>query len=95
MARKVLSSKVFKAGKAFEAYHSATKYLHDLGYKVGIMDCGNMIGFAPLPECGYISKWTNMTSEEHTQVSGVIRPDPGFRDGGAIVEFYTEPIVTE
>lgn len=83
--------KRFPSSGTFKAIWAAVKFLEDRGYGVGPMQRDAPRGFADIEKYGYISKWRNMEDEEKNFLSGVILPDPEFREGGAVVVFFKDP----
>lgn len=73
----------------FQAFYAAQKYLEELGYTVGSMSQMNPIGFAFGVE--WVSKWHNLTQKEKESVDGIIIPQEDFREGGALILFFTPP----
>ena len=75
----------------FSAYYEANSWLKELGYLTGSMERHHPIGFAPLKDCDYISKWTNMDSSDRKQLHGVMLSD-SFRNGSVLVVFCESPL---
>jgi hypothetical protein len=74
----------------FGANSNAETYLKEMGYNYGSMEGPNPIGFSN--KYNSISKWGNMTSEEHTKLDGVIIPDgDSWRENGAIIMWFNPP----
>jgi hypothetical protein len=55
----------------FKAITEARKYVENLGYNVGSMQSSAPMGISKKYQ-GYISKWRNMTSNEHSMLDGYI-----------------------
>ncbi len=77
----------------FQAFYKAEAMLKEMGYIVGSMERQYPIGFAPKADWSYISKWSNMSSEERLLLHGVMLPDPNFREGGVVIVFFEAPLV--
>jgi hypothetical protein len=79
---------VFEPCGTFGAIGKAEKYLKEKGYVLGSM-CRDMpIGFAKESKCSGIAKWRNLSDEDIKQLNGCIKPQPEFREGGCVVEFW-------
>jgi hypothetical protein len=87
--REILHAVDFPANGTFQAFYSSEKHLKELGYCVGSMCRQEPIGFAYGAEC--VAKWYNLDSRDKAQLDGVILPQPDFREGGAIILFFTPP----
>ena len=87
--REILHGVKFMPDGTFGAISSAEVYLKDLEYAVGSMEGSNPIGF--LYEAASISKWGNLSEDDRLRLDGVIIPDPEFREGGALILFFTPP----
>lgn len=83
---KVKSVKKFPAHGTFLAVGDAESYLRENGYCIGSMQRNAPIGFAG-GDCEYVSKWRNMTRDEHKSLDGVILSDD-FREGDVSVVFF-------
>jgi hypothetical protein len=80
----------FVPSGTFGANSNAERYLEEMGYKIGSMEGPNPIGFSN--KYNRISKWGNMTSEDHTKLDGVLISDgEGWREGGAIIMWFNPP----
>ena len=79
----------FVPAGTFQSYYNAENYLKEMGYSIGSMQGPAPIGFSD--KFDYISKWRNMSSEEHKQLDGVMIADGGFREGSVLVLFFNEP----
>lgn len=77
--------------EVLSAYYAAEEWLRDLGYISGLPDRHRPIGFAPIKECDYISKWTNIDSPDRRQLHGVMLSD-SFREGSVYVIFCESPL---
>ncbi len=91
--RQVLYTEYVPADGTFQAFYTAEALLKEMGYITGSMERQSPIGFAPKAEFDYISKWSNMNSEERLLLHGVMLPDPDFREGGVVIVFFEAPLV--
>jgi hypothetical protein len=91
--RQVLYTEYIPADDTFQAFYKAEAMLKEMGYIVGSMERQYPIGFAPKADWSYISKWSNMSSEERLLLHGVMLPDPNFREGGVVIVFFEAPLV--
>jgi len=91
--RQVLYTEYVPADGTFQAFYKAEAMLKEMGYIVGSMERQYPIGFAPKADWSYISKWSNMSSEERLLLHGVMLPDPNFREGGVVIVFFEAPLV--
>ena len=87
--RKILYAVEFPAGDTFEAISAAEVYLKDLGYTTGSMARNEPIGFAY--ESDHIEKWYNLSDNDKKSLDGLILANNDFREGGAIILFFTPP----
>ena len=87
--REVVHAIKFEPDGTFKAISEAEVYLKELGYGVGSM-CGDApMGF--VYEADYVAKWKNLSATERNTVDGIIIPEPEFREGGALILFFTPP----
>lgn len=86
--KKVKTLKIFENnGEDFSAFREAEKFARENGFSVGSMEREAPIGLAK-GEC-YISKWRNMSRQDHKELDGTISfPDGSPRNGRAVVELY-------
>ena len=77
----------FVSMKTFDAYYKTESYLEDMGYIVGDMQRNNPIGFS---DEFRIPKWDKMSSEEQSQLDGVIISDD-FREGNVTILWFKAP----
>ena len=91
--RQVLYTEYVPADGTFQAFYTAEALLKEMGYIVGSMERQYPIGFAPKADWSYISKWSNMSSEERLLLHGVMLPDQNFREGGVVIVFFEAPLV--
>jgi hypothetical protein len=87
--REIVHAVDFPANGTFAAYRAAEGHLKELGYGVGSMCGQEPIGFAY--EADYVAKWYNIRHEDRMLLDGVILPQNEFREGGAIILFFTPP----
>jgi len=80
----------FNACGTFSAVRKAEEFLEELGYTIGSMERNAPIGFANDEEIEYVSKWNNMTGEEHGTLDGVMLSND-FREGSVDVIFVKAP----
>ena len=66
-------TKVFNETGDFAAFYAASSWLRENGYSFGSMQRENPIGI--MKGDWYISKWTNMSSDEIRQLDGRIIGD--------------------
>lgn len=78
----------FVPSGTFSAVHAAESYLSDMDYTAGSMERDAPIGFSN--KYNRISKWWNMTRDEHKLLDGVMISDD-FREGGVTILFFTPP----
>ena len=78
----------FVPSGTFEANSNAERYLKEMGYKIGSMEGPNPIGFSD--KYNRISKWGNMTSEEHKKLDGAMISND-FREGATIIMWFNPP----
>ena len=88
----VVHSIDFAAGDDFDGVNNARDWLGEHGYICGSMQMDSPIGFAPDETTAYISKWRNMLYREQRLLAGVIVPIKDFRDGGARLLFFKQPL---
>lgn len=88
--REILHAVEFVPKGTFAAFYAAEKHLKELGYTVGSMSRDEPIGFAQ--GFDYVAKWYNIPKEEKVKLDGVIIPEPDFREGGALILFFTPPL---
>lgn len=79
----------FVPAGTFQSMYNAEAYLRDMGYSLGSSQGYSPVGFSD--KYDYISKWSNMTSEEHKQLDGAYIPLGDVREGGTLVLFFNEP----
>jgi hypothetical protein len=90
LGREIVKQETIKVEGTFRSYYEAEKHLKQMGYTVGIM-CGDKpIGFADAEKYNYISKWHNMTSEEHRKLEGVMISND-WREGSVEIIWFIEP----
>ena len=77
--------KIFDDKGDFEAYYSARKYVHDLGYSDGSMCRDKPIAIKKGP--WNIAKWKNLTKLERLDIDGHIT-SKDFRNGPVTVEIF-------
>jgi hypothetical protein len=87
--REIIHAVDFPANGTFKAFYESEKHLKELGYCVGSMCSREPIGFAY--EADYVAKWYNLSKEDKMRLDGVILPQDEFREGGAIILFFTPP----
>ena len=87
--REIVHAVDFPANGTFKAFYESEKYLKELGYGVGSMCGQEPIGFAY--EADYVAKWYNINHGDKMLLDGVILPQHEFREGGAIILFFTPP----
>lgn len=87
--REIIHAIEFKPGGTFYALSAATVYLKDLKYNVGTICSNYPIGFAYGYE--YINKWPYLDPHIKEKLDGIIIPQPEFREGGALIIFFTPP----
>ena len=90
--RQILHTEYIGACGTFGAFYKAEALVKDMGYITGSMERQQPIGFAPRKDVAYISKWTNMNTDDRMQLHGVLLPDSGFREGGVVIVFFEPPI---
>jgi hypothetical protein len=78
----------------FASVHEAEKRLRTMGYIIGSMSGNQPIGFADGDQYNYISKWYNMTSEEHNKLDGVMISSD-WREGSVEIIWFKEPLNNE
>lgn len=79
----------FTPNGTFQAFYEAERHLKDLGYCIGSMCRLEPIGFAY--GVNYVAKWYNLSREDKVRLDGVILPQDEFREGGALILFFTPP----
>lgn len=87
--REIVHAVDFPANGTFKAFYEAEAHVKDLGYRVGSMCRQEPIGFKYGVD--YVAKWYNLDSNDKAQLDGVILPQSEFREGGAIILFFTPP----
>ena len=87
LGREVCETKVFTAHGTFTAIADAKGYLEIKNFVIGSMQRTAPIGFMDATKCCGVSKWRNMTHEEHCALDGVILSDD-FREGDVTVVFF-------
>jgi hypothetical protein len=91
--RQILYTEHIPAAGTFEAFYTAEAMLKEMGYITGSMERQAPIGFAPRVDVDYISKWSNMSSDDRLRLHGVMLPEPDFREGGVVLVFFEAPLV--
>jgi hypothetical protein len=81
-------SKVFAGTSSFDAVNDAEAWLAKHGYSYGYMEQNAPIGISKVFR--RISKWYNMTTEDHRQLDGAMVSDD-FRDGSVTVYLDRAP----
>ncbi len=89
IGKEVDEIKTFPAGEDFQAVRGAEKYLKDRGYITGSMQRNAPIGIMDKSVCCGISKWFNMTDDEHKTLDGVMLSDSFRHDDVFVVIFAT------
>lgn len=79
----------FKPEGTFKAISAAETYLEELGYLTGSMNRDKPIGFAY--NASYVAKWSNLNHTDIQKLDGIIIPQDEFREGGALIIFFTIP----
>jgi hypothetical protein len=92
LGRDVVKKVNIKVEGTFSSVYEAEKQLRELGYRIGSMSWNQPIGFACGEKYDYISKWYNMTSEEHNLLDGVMISDD-WREGSVDIIWFNEPKV--
>ena len=92
LGREVVKKVNIKVEGTFSSVYEAEKRLRELGYKIGSMSGSEPIGFADADQYNYISKWYNMTSEEHNLLDGVMISND-WREGSVDIIWFKEPKV--
>lgn len=87
--REIVHAVDFPPSGTFGAIRGAEGHLKDMGYTIGSMCREEPIGFAY--EANYVAKWYNLDAEDKMRLDGVILPQHEFREGGAIILFFTPP----
>lgn len=87
--REIVHAVDFPANGTFKAFYESEKHLKELGYCVGSMCRQEPIGF--VYNVDYVAKWYNLDRADKDQLDGVILPQEEFREGGAIILFFTPP----
>lgn len=90
LGREIVEQKTIKIEGTFQSFYAAEGKLKQAGYTVGSMSGGQPIGFADGDKYNYISKWYNMTSEEHEELDGVMISDD-WREGSVDIIWFKEP----
>ena len=78
----------------FASVSEAEDRLRKMGYIIGSMSGNQPIGFADGEQYNYISKWYNMTSEEHNKLDGVMISSD-WREGSVEIIWFKEPLNKE
>ena len=77
----------------WDGYANAMEMLKRMGYIEGSMERAYPIGFALKKDISYISKWTNMSSEDRKSLDGVLwAPDGDWRRGQVQIVWWTVPV---
>ena len=87
--REIIHAIEFAPNGTFSAISAAEVYLKELGYTIGSMCSQEPIGFAH--GFDYVAKWYNISNPERDQLDGIIVPKDEFREGGALIIFFTTP----
>ncbi len=90
LGREIVKQITIKLEGTFQSFYAAEGKLKQAGYTVGSMCGGEPIGFADAEKYNYISKWRNMTSEEHTKLDGVMISND-WREGSVDIIWFVEP----
>ena len=90
LGREIVKQITIKVEGTFSSVYKAEDKLRKMGYTIGSMCGGEPIGFADAEKYDYISKWRNMTSEEHTKLDGVMISND-WREGSVDIIWFVEP----
>jgi hypothetical protein len=78
----------------FASVSEAEDRLRKMGYIIGSMSGNQPIGFVDKEQYNYISKWYNMTPEEHNKLDGVMISSD-WREGSVEIIWFKEPLNKE
>jgi hypothetical protein len=90
LGREIVRRDNVKVEGTFKSVYEAEKRLREMGYTIGSMSGNQPIGFACGEKYGYISKWYNMTTEEHKKLDGVMISND-WREGSVDIIWFSEP----
>jgi hypothetical protein len=90
LGREITRRDNVKVEGTFMSFYEAEKRLRKMGYRIGSMSGNQPIGFACGEKYNYISKWYNMTPEEHNLLDGVMISD-GWREGSVEIIWFKDP----
>jgi hypothetical protein len=90
LGREIVKQETITVEGTFSSVSAAESKLHNMGYTIGSMCGGEPIGFADAEKYNYISKWRNMTSEEHEKLDGVMISND-WREGSVDIIWFVAP----
>ena len=90
LGREIVEQKTVTVEGTFTSVSETEDQLRKMGYTIGSMSGNQPIGFACGEKYGYISKWYNMTSEEHNLLDGVMISND-WREGSVDIIWFKEP----
>ena len=92
LGREITRRDNVKVEGTFKSVYEAEDRLRKMGYRIGSMSGNQPIGFACGEKYDYISKWYNMTPEEHNLLDGVMISSD-WREGSVEIIWFNEPKV--
>lgn len=92
LGREITRRDNVKVEGTFKSVYEAEDRLRKMGYVIGSMSGNQPIGFACGEKYDYISKWYNMTPEEHNLLDGVMISSD-WREGSVEIIWFNEPKV--